>query len=201
MTNRRNARDDAPVHETRFIGGVKDRAIIIVPDRQDCPETFRLNRERIALAIGAGALGTDHIGPPPCPVLPRNRWSTCVSWSRILAMRMPIVQRWRTPARCRGCASRSSRNTGFFAPRSLTCTPTCSRTSPAEIESYLRFRDALRAGPFLRTRYQRLKLTLVAQDRPDMNAYAQAKSEVVEAIIDWSMRTDRRGPQVAPGGG
>ena len=79
--------------------------------------------------------------------------------------------------------------------------PTCSRTSPPEIERYLRFRDALRATPFLRTRCQRLKLTLEAQDRPDMNAYAQAKSVVVEAIIDWSMRADRRGPQVAPGGG
>lgn len=69
MTNRRNARGDALVHGTRFIGGVKDRAIIIVPYGQDCPGTFRLHRERIASAIGAGALGTDHIGSVALPGL------------------------------------------------------------------------------------------------------------------------------------
>ena len=31
-----------------------------------------------------------------------------------------------------------------------------------------------------------------------MNAYAQAKSGMIEAIIGWSRRTDRQGPQLAP---
>ena len=70
-----------------------------------------------------------------------------------------------------------------------------------EIERCLRFRDALRTAPFLCARYQTLKMTLAAKDWPDMNAYAKVKSEVIELIIDWSMRKDPRGSQLASGGG
>ena len=70
-----------------------------------------------------------------------------------------------------------------------------------EIERYLRFRDALRGAPFLRARYQALKQALAAQERQDMNAYAAAKSKMVETIIHGSRRTDRCDPQLASGGG
>ena len=69
-----------------------------------------------------------------------------------------------------------------------------------EIERCLRFRDALRTAPSLRARYQTLKMNLAAKDWPDMNTYAKAKSDVIESIIDRSMRTDRRGPNLGPGG-
>ena len=52
----------------------------------------------------------------------------------------------------------------------------------------------------MRARYRALKQNLAAQDWEDMNAYAQAKSQMIEAIIQWSRRTDPGGPQLAPGG-
>ena len=52
----------------------------------------------------------------------------------------------------------------------------------------------------MRARYQALKHALAAQDWQDMNAYAQAKSGMIETIIGWSRRTDPDGPELAPGG-
>ena len=44
-------------------------------------------------------------------------------------------------------------------------------------------RDHLRANAADRDLYERTKRELIAQDWPDMNAYADAKTEVIEAII------------------
>ena len=60
---------ETPVRETGLIGGVEKRAVVVVPYRPEWPETFRLHRERIAAAIGAGALGIDHIGSTAVPGL------------------------------------------------------------------------------------------------------------------------------------
>jgi GrpB-like predicted nucleotidyltransferase (UPF0157 family) len=49
-------------------------------------------------------------------------------------------------------------------------------------DDYLLFRDRLRADPGDRDLYERTKRALAEQDWPDMNAYADAKTEVVEAI-------------------
>ena len=57
-----------------------------------------------------------------------------------------------------------------------------SRNSP-EIGRYLRFRDSLRGNAAYRSKYQELKRALAEQDWPDMNAYAAAKSEMIEAIL------------------
>ena len=46
----------------------------------------------------------------------------------------------------------------------------------------------------MRARYQALKHALAAQDWRDMNAYARAKSGMIEAFIGWSRRTDPSGP-------
>ena len=52
-----------------------------------------------------------------------------------------------------------------------------------EIDRYLIFRNRLRENSVDRQRYEDTKRRLAAQDWPDMNFYADAKSEVVEAII------------------
>lgn len=48
--------------------------------------------------------------------------------------------------------------------------------------SYLLFRDRLRANAADRALYERTKRELMTHDWPDMNAYADAKTEVIEAI-------------------
>jgi GrpB-like predicted nucleotidyltransferase (UPF0157 family) len=52
-----------------------------------------------------------------------------------------------------------------------------------EIDRNLRFRDHLRADPADRALYERTKRELAAQDWTCTQQYADAKSEVVEAIL------------------
>jgi GrpB-like predicted nucleotidyltransferase (UPF0157 family) len=52
-----------------------------------------------------------------------------------------------------------------------------------EIERVLTFRDRLCRNADDRTRYEQTKRALAAQEWTDMNAYADAKTEVIESII------------------
>ena len=201
MTERRNATGDAPMPETRLVGGVEERAIVVVPYRQDWPETFRLHHERIAAVLGTGALGIDHIGSTAVPGLaakPIVDMLVVVADSADEDAYLPAMESSGYVLWVREPDFEEHRM--FRTPELDVHVHVLSDSSP-QIERYLRFRDALRTAPFLFARYQTLKLTLAAKDWPDMNAYAQAKSEVIESIIDWSMRTDPRGPNLGPGGG
>ena len=62
-----------------------------------------------------------------------------------------------------------------------------------EIERYLLFRDRLRGHPGDREHYQRVKRELVERDWTYVQQYADAKTEVVEAII-------ARAREAGPGG-
>ena len=53
-----------------------------------------------------------------------------------------------------------------------------------EVERTLAFRDRLRRNGDDRRRYERTKRELAAREWPDMNAYAEAKTEVIESILD-----------------
>jgi GrpB-like predicted nucleotidyltransferase (UPF0157 family) len=52
-----------------------------------------------------------------------------------------------------------------------------------EIQRNLAFRDRLRRNAEDRKRYEQVKRQLAAKEWPDMNAYAQAKTEVIDSII------------------
>lgn len=56
-----------------------------------------------------------------------------------------------------------------------------------EIERCLVFRDRLRRWPSDSKRYEQLKRQLAARSWPDMEAYADAKSDVVESIISAAL--------------
>ena len=196
MADQKEVPGDAPL-----IGGVEERTIILVPYRQEWAETFRLHRERVAAALGSGALGIDHIGSTAVPGLdakPIVDMLVVVADSADEDSYLPTMEICGYALRVREPDFEEHRM--FRTPERDVHVHVLSEGSP-EIERYLRFRDALRATPFLRARYQELKRSLVAQGPQDMNAYARAKSEFIEAILRWSMRTDRRGPQLAPGGG
>jgi GrpB-like predicted nucleotidyltransferase (UPF0157 family) len=52
-----------------------------------------------------------------------------------------------------------------------------------EIERTLAFRDRLRRSSDDRRRYERTKRELAAKEWSDMNAYAEAKTEMIESIL------------------
>ena len=58
----------------------------------------------------------------------------------------------------------------------------------AEFESMVRFREALRADPALRDRYAERKREVLASGVTEGHLYADAKSDVVEAILDEGER-------------
>ena len=191
---------DGPAWETELIGGAEVPAVVVVTYRQEWPETFDRHRARISVALGAAAVGIDHIGSTAVPGLAAkpvvdilvvvadsaDEDSYLTSMERagyVLRVREPDFEQHRM----------------FRTPERDVHVHVLSAGSP-EIERYLRLRDALRAAPFLRARYQALKQTLAAQDWQDVNAYAQAKSGMIETIIQWSRRTDPGGPELAPGG-
>ncbi len=191
----------ASARETGLIGGVETRAIVVVPYRQEWPATFELHRERIAADLGAGALGIDHIGSTAVPGLaakPIVDMLLVVPDSADEDAYLPAMERAGYVLRVREPDFEEHRM--FRTPKRDVHVHVLSAGSP-EIERYLRFRDALRGAPFLRARYQALKQALAVEEWQDMNDYAAAKSKMVETIIHWSLRMDRRGPELAPGGG
>ncbi len=201
MTERRNVPSGLPVRELPLIGGIEERAIVVVPYRQEWPATFQMHRERIAAALGADALSIDHIGSTAVPGLdakPIVDMLVTVEDSAAEDTYAPAMERCGYVLRVREPEHEEHRM--FRTPELDVHVHVLSEGSP-EIERYLRFRDALLAAPFLRARYQELKRSLAVQESQDMNAYARAKSKFVEAIIHWSRRTDLRGPQPASCGG
>lgn len=189
-----------PTRETELIGGVEAPAVVVVPYRQEWPKTFDRHRARIAAALGTGAVGMDHIGSTAVPGLaakPIVDILLAVADSADEASYLPALERAGYELRVREPDFEEHRM--FRTPGRDVHVHVLSVGSP-EIGRYLRLRDALRAAPFLRARYQALKQTLAAQDWQDLNAYAQAKSGMIETIIQWSRRTDPGGPELAPGG-
>lgn len=53
-----------------------------------------------------------------------------------------------------------------------------------EVDRLLTFRDRLRKNSEDRKLYEETKRRLAAREWPDMNVYAQAKTEVIEQIMD-----------------
>ncbi len=200
MTEGEDRSGDGPTRETELIGGVEAVAIVVVPYCHEWPETFGRHRERIAATLGADAVGIDHIGSTAVPGLaakPIVDILVVVPDSADEDSYLPAMERAGYVLRVREPGFEEHRM--FRTPQRDVHVHVLSIGSP-EIERYLRMRDALRAAPFLRARYQALKQTLAAQDWQDMNAYAQAKSKMIETIIQWSRRTDPGGPELASGG-
>ena len=59
----------------------------------------------------------------------------------------------------------------------------CYRPDSVEVERYLNFRDRLRSSDSDRELYASIKRDLAGREWPDMNYYAEAKTDVVEEIL------------------
>jgi GrpB-like predicted nucleotidyltransferase (UPF0157 family) len=67
------------------------------------------------------------------------------------------------------------------------------RAESDDVRRHLLFRDWLRVDPSDRALYERVKRELAARDWPDTNDYAEAKTEVIEAVTrraeTWAAKT------------
>jgi len=169
--------------ETGLIGGVEKREIKIDDYDPDWPEKFEQHAKRIAVALEGVALRIEHIGSTSVPGLaakPIIDIIVVVQDSADESTYLPrleaagYVLRVREPDWNEHRMLRTPAKDVHVHVYSVRC---------PEIERCLTFRDRLRRNSDDRSRYERTKRELAAKEWPDMNAYAEAKTEVVESII------------------
>jgi GrpB-like predicted nucleotidyltransferase (UPF0157 family) len=169
--------------ETGLIGGIEKRDIIIAEYDSTWPALFAKHAKIIAGALGSAARRIEHIGSTSVPglaakpiidilVVVKDSAEESVYLRQMEAA--GYVLRVREPDWYEHRMFRTSDKDVHVHIYSDGC-PEITRT--------LTFRDRLRRNSDDRTRYEQTKRQLATQDWSDMNAYAQAKTVVIEDVI------------------
>lgn len=178
--------------ETGLIGGVEKRQIEIVEYDAKWPVAFEQHARVIADAIGNAAGRIEHIGSTSVPGLAAKPIidilvvvEDAADESRYLRQleAAGYVLRVREPDWHQHRMFRTPERDVHIHIYSDEC---------SEIQRYLTFRDRLRRYTDDRIRYEQLKRQLAAQDWADMNAYAEAKTEVIEDVIGKAQAAGER---------
>lgn len=169
--------------ETGLIGGVEKRKVEIVDYASTWPGTFVKHAELIARALGAAAFRIEHIGSTSVP----NLAAKPIVDILVVVADSANESAYRSQLEAAGYVLRVREpdwheHRMFRTPARDVHVHIYSVGGP-EIERNLRFRDHLRASADDRLHYEATKRTLAMRDWPDMNAYAEAKTEVIEAIL------------------
>jgi GrpB-like predicted nucleotidyltransferase (UPF0157 family) len=173
---------DEPL-ETRLIGGAEKREIRIVEYDPGWPKKFEAHAKVIAGALGRAALRIEHVGSTSVPGLaakPIIDILVVVPDSADESAYLPRLEAAGYVLRVREPDWNEHRM--FRTPEQDAHVHVYSAGCP-EIERNLTFRERLRRNREDRSRYERAKRELAAKEWPDMNAYAEAKTEVIESIL------------------
>lgn len=166
--------------ERVLVGGLEKRQIVIAESDPAWPARFELERERIQVALRDRALRIDHVGSTAVPGLAAKPIVDIVvavadveddaiadaleSAGYELRVREPDHRMFRTP----------ERDVQIHV----------WLESDPEFERHLLFRDRLRADDADRAAYEALKRELAAREWEDANEYAQAKSGLIDTIVE-----------------
>jgi GrpB-like predicted nucleotidyltransferase (UPF0157 family) len=171
------------MEDDELIGGVEKREIVLVEYDPVWPENFQKHAAILSRALGVKALSIDQVGSTSVPGLaakPIIDILVVVKDSGEEASYLPAlveagyVLRVREPDWYQHRMFRTPEQDVHVHIFSAGC---------VEIRRQLGFRDRLRSNAEERFLYEAVKRRLAQEDWPDMNAYAQAKSDVVEQII------------------
>lgn len=171
-----------------LIGGIEKRVLALADYDPQWPETYAIEERRIRAALGAAAVEIEHIGSTSVPGLAAKPIiDVLVTVGDITA-----EEDYLPPLLAVGYELRV-REPGHRLVRTPARDVQVHVWQAGEVAAadYLLFRDRLRADPADRALYERTKRALLQQDWPDMNAYAEAKSDVVSRIKD---RARQSGP-------
>lgn len=163
-----------------LIGGRERRAIVIVDYDPRWPARFELERGRILGALGAAALRIEHIGSTAVPGLAAKPIVDVLVTVASLAddaELVPALEMAGYELRVREPAHRM-----FRTPERDVHVHVSADADP-EVERYLAFREVLRCSPDDRAEYERLKRDLATREWNDMNEYADAKGELIRALL------------------
>jgi len=166
-----------------LIGGVETREIWIVDYDSDWPQKFETHAKRIADAVGGSALRIEHVGSTSVPDLaakPIIDILVVVPDSADESAYLPqleaagyVLRVWEPDWNEHRMLRTPERDVHVHV----------YSTSCPEIARNLSFRDRLRRNDEDRRPYERTKRELAAKEWSDMNAYADAKTEVIESIL------------------
>jgi GrpB-like predicted nucleotidyltransferase (UPF0157 family) len=166
-----------------IIGEIEQPTIVIADYNPEWLECFRQEEVRIRAALGESALSVEHIGSTSVPGLaakPIVDILLVVEDSGEEATYLPAMEGAGYVLRVREPDFYEHRK--FRTPEKDVHVHVFSAGSP-EIERYLLLRDRLRQNEGDRELYAQTKRELAKQDWPSREHYAEAKTEVVEAII------------------
>jgi GrpB-like predicted nucleotidyltransferase (UPF0157 family) len=177
-------------HVTGLIGGVEKRTIEVVDYDPRWPELFQKHAAVLADALKEAAIRIEHIGSTSVPGLsakPIIDMLLVVEHSGDEKSYLPALEAAGYVLRVREPEFHEHRM--FRTPEKDVHIHVFSSGSP-EIGRYLMFRDQLRKSAEDRNLYESTKRRLASLDWSDMNAYAKAKTDVVERIIASSQRSN-----------
>lgn len=179
--------------ESPLIGGLEPREIVVAEYDPAWPERYETLARAIRDVLGGTLLRIEHVGSTSVPGLAAKPIIDILAVVADSADEASYVP----PLTAIGYELRV-REPDFHEHRMLR-TPArdvhlhvYSPGAAAEIDRLLAFRDRLRSNAEDRARYEAVKRRLASQRWPDMNAYADAKTEVVERIIAAAEAEKRR---------
>ena len=163
-----------------LVGGRERRRIVIVEYDPGWPGRFELERDRVQRALGDTALRIEHIGSTAVPGLaakPIIDLMVAVADPDDESVTVPAMEAAGYELRVREPAHR------MFRTPDLDVHVHLWREGSPDVERHLRFRDRLRTSAEDRRAYEQLKRGLAEREWPDMNYYADAKEDLIAAIL------------------
>lgn len=181
--------------EAFLIGGVEARTIEMVAYDAAWPGRFAAERRRIRAALGPAALRIDHVG------------STAVvglAAKAIIDVQLSVLdpddEGSYLPTLSGAGYKLRVREPGHRMLRTPTLdvhVHVCAAASSWE-RRHLLFRDWLRSAPAEADLYAAVKYALTRRDWPDMNRYAEAKTDVIDEIMSRAERWAAAGGWKSP---
>jgi GrpB-like predicted nucleotidyltransferase (UPF0157 family) len=171
-----------------LIGGIEKRRIVVVDYDPIWPGKFQQHAGILSRALGGRALAIEHVGSTSVPGLaakPIIDIDVVVEDSSDEASYLPALVQAGYVLRVREPAWHQHR---MFRTPELDVHVHVFSPGCVEVTRQLAFRDRLRRNAEDRLLYESVKRKLAKEDWPDMNAYAAAKSEVVEQVIARALR-------------
>jgi len=163
-----------------LVGGVEKRSLVIVDPDPSWPEIFLQHADRVRAVLGPRARDLEHIGSTSVPRLAAKPIVDIL----VTVDDITAEEDYLPPLLSDGYQLRV-REPGHRMVRTATLDVhihVLEAGDPAAA-AYLTFRDHLRRDRADRELYERTKRELVRSDWPDMNAYADAKTDVIAQIL------------------
>ena len=174
-----------------LIGGIEKVNITIVDYRPEWVHEFEQHKKKIEQALGSIAIQIEHIGSTSVPDLAAKPIIDVVIAVKDASDESSYLQ----PLINAGYQLRV-REPMFFEHR-MVRTPNRDThihifsEGCQEIERYLLLRQYLRDNESARKEYEALKRRFAEQSWDDMNAYAEAKTDIIERFIQLSKELHR----------